>query len=90
MAVTANLDAEVTEDHEDGVDVTEALRVSIDIFFTLLSAYVFWTYAKDRPEYQVAAERVRAWWHKVTTATANVRQAERETVFEAIMIVGDD
>jgi hypothetical protein len=90
MVVTPNQETEQLPDEEDGVDVTEVVRVGIDIFFTLLSAYVFWTYAKERPEYQVAATRVREWWHKVTTATANVRQAERETVFEAIMIVGDD
>lgn len=88
MSVSPNQEIETEED--EGVDVTEVVRVGVDLVLTLLSVYVLWTFAKDRPEYQLAAERVKAWWHKVTTAPADIRRAEKETVFEAIMIVGDD
>ena len=76
---------ELVED--EGADVTELVRVGVDLFLTLISAYVFWCYMKERPEYGVAAARVRGWWHKVSTSAAELRRAERETVFEAMQVV---
>ena len=61
---------ELVED--EGADVTELVRVGVDLFLTLISAYVFWCYMKERPEYESAAEP---------------RRAERETVFEAMQVV---
>ena len=74
---------------EDGIDVTEAVRVGIDVLLTLVCLYVMWGYVKDRPEVTAATERVSLWWHKVTTEGARLKKAENETVFEAIQVVTD-
>lgn len=77
------------EEPEQGTDPVEVVRVGVDIFLTLLCLYVCWSYAKERPEYEIAARRVKGWWRKMTTAPANLRRAENETVFEAMQVVND-
>ncbi len=79
----------MVEELEEGIDVTNAVRVGIDVVLTLLCIYVMWGYVKDRPEIESARERAAAWWTEVTTRRQRIRKAERETVFEAIQVVDD-
>lgn len=79
------------EDEDQGIEAANAVRVGIDVVLTLLCIYVMWGYVKERPEVQVAQSRVVAWWREATTRQKRIRRAEKETVFEAILIVdGED
>ena len=80
-------DRRLSED--DGLDVTETVRVGVDVILTLLCVYVMWGYVKDRPEVVAARERATAWCHEVTTRSKRMKKMENETVYEAIRVVDD-